>query len=125
MEMSGALKFYTNRLIMRWDQVMPDTWPTFYRQVLTRGYKFYALLPEFELQRAQAQVPGKWKGLGYLKDVSLWQIEPLDKPLPAVKYVSGFYGWEQIGEQRWQWMSDEGVVQLQNTGPSTPLADRR
>jgi hypothetical protein len=121
MEMSGVLKFYTQRQIMRWDGVTPEAWPVFYRQLQARGYEFYALLSELELKRAQERVPGRWRPLGYLKDISLWQLYPLDKPLPTVKYVSGFFGWEQVGERRWQWMGDEGVVQLQNTRQATRL----
>jgi 4-amino-4-deoxy-L-arabinose transferase-like glycosyltransferase len=121
MEMSGALKFYTRRSVFRWDQVRPDAWPELYRQVLARGFQFYALLMDYEVERAQATVAGRWEELGHVAHVGLWRIEPLDKAPPRVEFASGFHGWERLGDRKWQWMSGDAVVRLQNTGQPMQL----
>lgn len=116
-EMSGALKFYTQRLILRWDMVRPDLWPTVKSRIQEKRYEFYALLMPHELELAQQRVPGEWKELGQMRHISLWHINPLEKAPPRVHYLSGFSGLERNGEgASWRWMSDEGVVQLENTG---------
>ena len=42
-EMSGALKFYTNRSVVRWDWVLPDAWPTLRRRVQGGGATNFTL----------------------------------------------------------------------------------
>lgn len=116
-EMSGALKFYTNRLILRWDMVPPAVWPTLKTRVQERGYEFYALLMQHEVEDAQRRVPGEWTAQGQLRHIGLWKIKPINKALPAVNYLKGFYNLERGGGGvTWRWMSDEGIVQLENTG---------
>ncbi|MBI1765516.1 MAG: YfhO family protein [Acidobacteria bacterium] len=115
MQMSGALRFYTNRSVFRWEQIRPGAWPAVYRQVLARGARFYALLMDYEAEQAQGQVLGHWTEVGHLSQYRLWQIEPLDKSPPRAEFLSGFHGWEGLGEARWQWMDGTGVVRLLNT----------
>ena len=76
MEMSGALKFYTQRPILRWDMVTPDQWKLLKDRVAERGYQWYALLHPHEVEDAQKRLPGKWVQEGTLRHVSLWRIEP-------------------------------------------------
>ncbi len=116
MQMSGALRFYTGRSVFRWEQIRPGAWPALYRQVLARGARFYALLMDYEFEQAQAHVLGHWTEVGHLSQYRLWQIEPLDKSPPRAEFLSGFHGWEGLGDQRWQWMDGMGVVRLLNTG---------
>lgn len=116
MEMSGALRFYTKRSVFRWDLMPTELWPELYRKVQARGTQFYALLMDYEVERAQAKVAGHWRDLGHVAHFGLWQIEPLDQAPPRVEFVSGFYGWERTAKRRWQWMTGTGVVRLQNTG---------
>ncbi len=116
LQMSGALRFYTGRSVFRWDQIRPGAWAALYRQVLARGGRFYALLMDYEAEQAQGQVLGHWTEVGHLSQYRLWQIEPLDKSPPRAEFLSGFHGWEGLGERRWQWMDGTGVVRLLNTG---------
>ncbi|MBL8171936.1 MAG: YfhO family protein [Acidobacteria bacterium] len=116
-EMSGAINFYTRRPFLRWDFVAPESWPMLKKHVQERGYQFYALLMPHEVELAQQHVPGRWKEVGMERHISLWQIEPLDRPLPQYKFGEGFSGLERDGNDKsWRWMSSEAVVQLQNTG---------
>ena len=75
MQMSGALKFYTQRLIVRWDEVNPDQWQPLKEHAAERGYRWYALLHPHEIEDAQKRMPGKWVQIGKLRHISLWQIE--------------------------------------------------
>ncbi len=75
MEMSGALKFYTSRLIVRWERVGPGQWPTLKSHAAERGYQWYALLLPFEVEEARSQLGGKWVQVGTFKQVSLWRID--------------------------------------------------
>ncbi len=115
--MSGALKFYTKRPILRWESLPLEVWPSVKNRVQERGCQFYALLLPYEIEEAQRRARGIWRAQGHWGNISLWQIEPTDKALPAIQYVRGFYdseGDEQGHPQRW--MSDEGVARLENTG---------
>lgn len=121
-QMSGALKFYTDRLIFRWDMLPSELWPSLKERIQERGYQFYALLMEYELADAQRNVLGEWSELGHVGNVTLWRIKPLDKAPPAVNYVQGFSDAEHdpLGTT-WRWMGNEGVVQLENTGRAMRL----
>ncbi len=73
-EMSGALKFYTGRSIVRWDYVTAEMWPHLEKQARQADYQFFAMLLPHELDRARQAVPGDWTEFGRLQNVSLWQI---------------------------------------------------
>jgi len=75
MQMSGALGFYTERPIVRWDLLDPVNWPTVKKHAAERGYRWYALLMPFEIEEAQKKVGGRWTKLGMLDRFSLWQVE--------------------------------------------------
>jgi len=75
MHMSGALGFYTERPIVRWDWVDPERWPVVKKNAAERGYQWYALLMPFEVEEAQKRLGGKWAKLGMLDQMSLWRIE--------------------------------------------------
>jgi hypothetical protein len=75
-EMSGALKFYTERPIFRWDYTFPPEWTVVKNHAAEKGYRWYALLLPFEIDDAQKRLGGKWVKLGMLDQVSLWQIDP-------------------------------------------------
>jgi hypothetical protein len=121
MEMSGTLEHYTQRPVLRWDLLPPDLWPELYRKVQARGWQLYALLMDFEFDRAQGKVLGRWQEIGHLAHFGLYRIEPLDKSPPRVEFISGYYGWEQAGDRRWQWVGGESVARLLNTAPAMRL----
>ena len=77
MEMSGALRFYTDRKIFRYDAIYPNQWPVLKKQITEKGYGFYALLMPHEIDLAQKNMPGKWSYLStYKYYFSLWKFEP-------------------------------------------------
>jgi membrane protein YfhO len=75
MQMSGALKFYTGRPIVRWDAIAPGQWPEVKKRAAERGYQWYALLQPFEVEDARKRMGGRWTELGVSGPISLWQIE--------------------------------------------------
>jgi hypothetical protein len=76
MQMSGALGFYTERPIVRWDFLRPEQWAELKIRAAEKGYRWYALLMPFEIEDAQKRLGGKWTKLGMQGPTSLWQIEP-------------------------------------------------
>jgi hypothetical protein len=74
-EMSGAVKYYTGRPILRFERVGADQWQTLQARAAENGYQWYALLVSQEIDEAQKRLPGKWTRLGMLRQISLWQIE--------------------------------------------------
>lgn len=77
MEMSGALKFYTDRNIIRYDFLWPHQWLVLQKRAAEKGHSFYALLMGHEIALAQTNLPGKWSHLGtYNYHLNLWKIEP-------------------------------------------------
>jgi 4-amino-4-deoxy-L-arabinose transferase-like glycosyltransferase len=75
MEMSGALKFYTTRPIVRWDWIPLGAWPVVKKHAAERGYHLYALLQPTEVAEVQKLLAGNWTKLGTLSSISLWRIE--------------------------------------------------
>lgn len=76
MEMSGALRFYTNRPIMRYERIEAGEREMLRARAAEKGYGWYALLMPHEIEQAQSRLPGKWTRLGMVREISLWQIEP-------------------------------------------------
>jgi hypothetical protein len=75
MQMSGALKIYTDRPIFRWDAVTSWQWPEVKKRAAERRYQWYALLWPYEVEEAQKRMGGKWAKLGMLDQFSLWRVE--------------------------------------------------
>jgi len=73
-EMSGAIKFYTGRPIVRYEWVNTDQWRTLQTRAAEKGYWWYALLVSQEVEEAQRRLPGRWIKMGTLGHLSLWQI---------------------------------------------------
>jgi hypothetical protein len=76
MEMSGALKYYTNRSVVRYERVDPDRWREMTARAAGKGYRWYALLMQHEVEPAQSRLAGTWVRLGGVRHISLWRIEP-------------------------------------------------
>jgi hypothetical protein len=107
---------------LRWDLLPQESWPLVKTRVQERGYQFYAFLMSHELEPAQQRVPGIWNEQGHFAGLGLWRIEPLDKAPAKITYLSGFFDPEQDEQgRRWRWMSDEGVVELENPGGAMRL----
>lgn len=77
MQMSGALRYYTDLQPVRWDWLEPGDFALLRQKAAEKGYGIFALLAPFEQdQRALTQrAPGTWRFLGAARDVKLWQLE--------------------------------------------------
>ncbi len=75
MQFSGALKYYTSRPIVRWDEITPEQLPVVKKHAAEKGYQWYALLSPEEIEDAQKRLGGRWTKLGALDHISLWQID--------------------------------------------------
>ncbi len=75
-ELSGVIKYYTGRPIVRYERVGMDQWETLQARAMEKGYRWYALLQSNEIEEAQKRLPGKWTRLETLRNISLWQIAP-------------------------------------------------
>ena len=76
MEMSGAVKYYTGRPIVRYERVDAEQWKTLQARAAEKGFQWYALLMPEEIEQAHRHLPGRWTKLGMFRQISLWQIEP-------------------------------------------------
>lgn len=76
MEMSGALKYYANRPVVRYDRVEPGQWRELTARAAGKGYRWYALLMPHEVEPARSRLAGRWTQLGAMRNISLWRIEP-------------------------------------------------
>ena len=89
-QMSGALGFYTERPIVRWDWLEQERWSIVKKHAAERGYQLYALLMPSEIEETQKRLGGKWTKLGMLDQISLWRIEPIfsvdSRPYPPSTY---------------------------------------
>jgi hypothetical protein len=75
MQMSGALKYYTNVPIVRWDLVDAARFQDFRQTVESRGVRWYALLWPFEEAEFQKRLPGRWTRIGASRDIGLWRLD--------------------------------------------------
>ncbi len=72
-QMSGALRYYTDLTPVRWDVLDP---PSFDRLRSATQRPWYALIYKFEVARAAEHVPGPWVFLGESGPVTLWRYGP-------------------------------------------------
>lgn len=72
---SGAFYFHSDRAVVRWDQLTPET-----SAVLRANPRFdapwYAVVSEVEggLDALRARVPGEWREAGKIRDVTVWRL---------------------------------------------------
>jgi uncharacterized membrane protein len=74
MQMSGALKYYTNLPIAGWDTIRPERFPELRHAAEERGFRWYALLWPFEEAGFQRNLPGHWERIGTVRDIGLWRL---------------------------------------------------
>lgn len=74
MEMSGALKAYTGRPILRWDGLEPGEFERLRETAERRGHRIYALLMPHEIDPARRRVPGRWLLVGRRRGMTLWAL---------------------------------------------------
>jgi hypothetical protein len=77
MEMSGALKAYTRRPILRWDWIDPADVPRLAHVARSRGYLLYALLMPHEAEPAGRRLTLPWRTVGSRRGMTLSALEPV------------------------------------------------
>jgi 4-amino-4-deoxy-L-arabinose transferase-like glycosyltransferase len=75
MQMSGALKYYTNLTPVRWDWIQPDQVSLLRERARAEGYQWFALLAPFENEELQKRLPWGWTKMGTQRDVTLWRLD--------------------------------------------------
>lgn len=81
MQMSGALRYYTDFQPVRWDWLAPGDFAIVREKAQMRGYRLYALLARLEEQALtdaappRPGLPGRWKFVAQVRDVKLWELE--------------------------------------------------
>jgi hypothetical protein len=75
MQMTGAMRYYTNLTFARLDWIDSDHRPVLRSQVRAAGDHWYALVTRYERELLQKGLPGSWKEIGHLRDVTLLRLE--------------------------------------------------
>lgn len=76
MQVSGALYYYTDFLLLRWDQIDPSKIPPLLAAVRSAGRPVYAILYGFEEAGAQERIGGHWKKIARIRNnATVWQVE--------------------------------------------------
>jgi 4-amino-4-deoxy-L-arabinose transferase-like glycosyltransferase len=76
MQMSGALKYYADRPILRWDYTSPERFADLRRRAAERGVALYALLWPFEVAEFEKHLPGEWQPVARWGEVVLYRLTP-------------------------------------------------
>jgi len=86
MTFSGALYFYTDLPVLRWDQVKPARFPEFVALAQKAGRQICAVDFKWEEDKAlREHCPGNWERVTTLKNAAIWRL----LPAPALSRVEG------------------------------------
>lgn len=75
MQMSGALKYYTNLTPVRWDWIRPEQVSLLRERARAEGYQWFALVFPFENEELQRRLPWGWTKMGNLREATLWRLD--------------------------------------------------
>ena len=73
MQVSGAFQFYTDFMLVRWDQVRPDKMADLLAVLAEEKRPVYVALYEFETPDAQARLGGRWTKLATVGETTFWR----------------------------------------------------
>lgn len=78
MQASGALFYFTDFPIVRWDQLEERDFPNLARATAAAGRPLFALLEPFEEERVfvEKRLTGRWTKIGVFQQIGLWKFEP-------------------------------------------------
>jgi 4-amino-4-deoxy-L-arabinose transferase-like glycosyltransferase len=74
MQVSGAVTYYSDFSVLRWDALDAEKFAFVRRRIESKGYELYALLFPFEEEGFRQKVPGSWRKIGDVRQVSLWRL---------------------------------------------------
>lgn len=80
MQVSGALYYYTDFLLLRWDQIDPSRIPSLIAALREAHRPVYAILYQFEEADAKARMGGRWQKVTKIRNATIWQVELPDAP---------------------------------------------
>ena len=75
-EFSGALRYYTEMIPVRWDRITPEDFALLREKAREKGYRIFAMLLPEEAEAARAHAPGSWVPIGGGKKAEVWELEP-------------------------------------------------
>jgi len=75
MQVSGALYYYTNFLLVRWDQLKPEQMKPLLQALQENHRPVYAVLYEFEEADARQRIGGRWTKLSQVRNATVWKID--------------------------------------------------
>jgi hypothetical protein len=80
MQVSGAFFYYTDFLLLRWDFVDQQSLPRLYATLRQEHRPVYAVLYEFERQRALERLGGQWREIAVIRNATVWQLVSAPPP---------------------------------------------
>ncbi len=76
MQVSGAFLYYTDFLMFRWEQIMPEKQKFLLEELARQHRPVYAALFSFETADALERIGGHWVKLATVGQVTFWQRQP-------------------------------------------------
>jgi hypothetical protein len=75
MQMTGAMRYYTNLTYARLDWIDAGHRTVLRSQVRAAGSPWYALVTPYERESLKTVLPGSWREIGRVRDVALLRLE--------------------------------------------------
>jgi hypothetical protein len=75
MQVSGAFYYYTNFLLLRWDQITPGAMSSLIRVLRDQHKPVFAVLYDFEEADARQKIGGHWKRVTRVRNSTIWQVD--------------------------------------------------
>ena len=76
MQVSGALFYYTDFVIVRWDKIEPEHVAPLLKALRAQPSPIIAVLYDFELPGAMQRLGGSWTKLAAIRNATVWRIDP-------------------------------------------------
>ena len=76
MQASGAVEYYTDLVVVRWDRLSAERFETLRRNIESKGFQWYALLFPCEEEGFRNRVPGRWETVGQFRQISFLRLMP-------------------------------------------------
>jgi len=76
MQVSGALHYYTDFLVIRWEQVAGGDLTRLFQALHDLHRPVYAVLYDFEETDAKQRIGGRWTKITRVRNATVWQVDP-------------------------------------------------